>query len=411
MKNKILMIAYHYPPVGSSSGVHRSLKFSQYLPSLGWQPTVLSVNPKAYDRTSDYQLKDIPNSVHVKRAFALDTARHLAIKGRYPDIFALPDRWVSWLFGGIISGVVLIKRFRPNVIWSTYPIATAHLIGLILHKLTGIPWVADFRDSMTEETYPKEKSRWKAYRWIEEKAVKHASKLVFTTQGTLEMYRNRYPEADPEKFCVIENGYDEDNFKEIEISTTEEQKSQLTLIHSGLLYPSERDPRDFFMAISELKRENQINRNSLKVVLRASGHEDYYEDLIHKMDINDIIFLAKPIPYGDALKEMIQTDGLLIFQASNCNHQIPAKIYEYLRAKRPIFALTDKAGDTANVLKRAGIYTIVPLDNKDAIKKGLIEFIKSLKENNAPIASDEQISQHSREAKTREFSQLLDSIT
>ena len=151
---RILMIAYHYPPVQISSGIQRTLKFSTYLGPLGWQSSVLSVATRAYSHTSDNQVCEIPADVRVQRAFALDTSRHLAVKGRYPLLLALPDNWSTWWLGGVTSGLAMIRRARPDVIWSTYPIATAHLSGLTLHRLTGIPWVADCRDSMTEENYP-----------------------------------------------------------------------------------------------------------------------------------------------------------------------------------------------------------------------------------------------------------------
>jgi len=104
---------------------------------------------------------------------------------------------------------------------------------------------------------------------------------------------------------------------------------------------------------------------------------------------------------------MMRVDGLLIFQASSCNHQIPAKIYEYLRAGKPIFALTDPAGDTAGVLNGANIQTICPLDDKDAIKDKFITFLKNLKTGTASIADDESVKKYSREAMTSLLANLL----
>ena len=92
--NKLLMIAYHYPPVQGSSGLQRTLKFSKYLPQNGWQPMVLTVHPRAYLKTSNDLLTEIPDATIVKRAFALDTARHLSLFGRYPGILSRPDRWM-----------------------------------------------------------------------------------------------------------------------------------------------------------------------------------------------------------------------------------------------------------------------------------------------------------------------------
>src|SRR5205085_137905 len=132
----------------------------------GWQPIVLSADSRAYEKIGDEQMREISAGVMVKRAFALDAARHFAFRGSYFRSLALPDRWWPWWFGAVISGLSLVRRYRPEVLWSTYPIATAHLIGITLHRMTGIPWVADFRDSMTEDCYPIDSTTRKIYRWI-----------------------------------------------------------------------------------------------------------------------------------------------------------------------------------------------------------------------------------------------------
>ncbi|TQE98065.1 MAG: glycosyltransferase family 4 protein [Spiribacter salinus] len=80
-----------------------------------------------------------------------------------------------WALRALPVGVRVIRGERPAVIWSTYPIATAHLIGYLLHRLTGLPWIADFRDSMTEPDYPDDPAQWRAYRRIERPQVPHFS--------------------------------------------------------------------------------------------------------------------------------------------------------------------------------------------------------------------------------------------
>ena len=98
---RILMVAFHYPPCTGGSGIHRTLKFSRYLPSLGWDPAMLSAHPRAFAQTGQERLGEIPASVPVMRAFALDTGRHLSIKGRHLRWLGLPDRWASWWLGAV----------------------------------------------------------------------------------------------------------------------------------------------------------------------------------------------------------------------------------------------------------------------------------------------------------------------
>ena len=106
---KLLMIAFHYPPLSGGSGIQRTLKFSRYLPDHGWQPVVLSANAKAFPQTGDDLIHEVPDNVSVRRAFALDTARHLSLFGSYLNWMALPDRWVSWWLGGVPAGLRLIR--------------------------------------------------------------------------------------------------------------------------------------------------------------------------------------------------------------------------------------------------------------------------------------------------------------
>src|SRR5690349_24233327 len=102
---RVLMIAYHFPPLRGSSGIQRTLRFCQYLPEFGWTPLVLTANERAYESVDQASLREIPEGLVVRRAFALNTARHLAIAGRYPARLAIPDRWVSWVLGGVLAGL------------------------------------------------------------------------------------------------------------------------------------------------------------------------------------------------------------------------------------------------------------------------------------------------------------------
>ena len=88
-------------------------------------------------------------------------------------------------------------------------------------------------------------------------------------------------------------------------------------------------------------------------------------------NVADVIETMPAIGYREALSEMMRADGLLLMQAANCNDQIPAKIYEYLRARKPILGLTDHAGDTAKLLNAAGCAPIADLANVDEIYEAL----------------------------------------
>jgi hypothetical protein len=409
---KILIIAFHYPPFSGSSGVQRALKFSQYLPRFGWQPVVLTAHPLAYPKRSDDQLAEIPERVEVRRAFALDAARHMALAGRYPGWVALPDRWISWVIGGTLTGLSMIRRHEPRLLWSTYPIATAHLLARILHRRSGVPWIADFRDSMTEEGFPADPAAYRAYRRIERSTVRHCRRAVFTAPGTRAMYADRYPDLPASRWAVVRNGYDEENFAQAEASRPSQGSGNgpLTLLHSGVLYRSERDPRCFFDALARLRDSGEISAERLQVVLRASGDEDYHRAQLRQRGIDGIVRLEPPLPYREALTEMLNADGLLLFQAANCNHQIPAKVYEYLRARRPILALTDAAGDTASFLREVGVGTAAPIDSEAGIAQALKEFLALAGSRQPTSISREECERHTRESRARELARILDDV-
>ncbi len=117
------------------------------------------------------------------------------------------------------------------------------------------------------------------------------------------------------------------------------------------MYRSERDPTALFDALASLKRDGRVAASTLRIVLRASGNEAEYAAMLRDRGIEDLVQLAPGLEYLAALREMLGVDGLLLMQAANCNAQVPAKLYEYVRAGRPILALTDPAGDTARTLR------------------------------------------------------------
>jgi glycosyltransferase involved in cell wall biosynthesis len=420
MKKSVLLIAFHFPPFRGNSGLLRTLNFSRYLPQFGWEPIVLTAHPRAY--TSDVDPRSmslIPPHVSVTRAFALDAARHFSWRGKHFGCTAIPDRWGSWMVGAIPAALRLVRQWKPCAIWSTYPIVTAHVIGAIVQRLTGLPWIADFRDPMVEydpvtnEYWPQEPMARTIRMHVERLVVKYSTRIVFVTPGALDAYAQRFPTMPKDRLTVIPNGYDEENFAVAERIPFVQRKpsAPLTLLHSGGLYPeSGRDTTSLFAAVVDLRQHGGVTAEDLRIVLRASFDEINQQRLIKQYGLEDLVFLAPPIPYVDALAEMLQADGLLLFQGPLTNTQIPAKLYEYLRARRPIFAVVDPIGDTGALLRSVGVGTICPVHDKDSIAKRLSEFLTQIRLHAAPVADPVQIARFSRQASTGDFARLLDEV-
>ncbi len=384
--NKVLMIAFHFPPQAGSSGIQRTLNFVKYLPKNNWTPLVLSAHHRAYESCSDDLLASIPSEVQVVRAFALDAAKHLGIKHKYPGIVALPDRWSAWWIGGLLSGLRQIRHEKPSVIWSTYPISTAHLIGLTLSRLSGLPWVADFRDPMINGDYPSNPLQRRVWQWLERQVFQYAKRCVFTTERAAETYRQRYPGA-ADKCLVIENGYDEEAFTGNIAKRDGVAEGKLLMLHSGIIYPRDRNPAAFFQAISEAIRNRKIDRSRLKIRFRAPHHGDEVAQLAEKFGLLDVVDIAPPIPYREAISEMLGADLLLVFQGKQFNAQIPAKIYEYLRTGKPILGLVDPSGDTARILAEFDAYIGADIDSAAEIERCLGTFVE--KASNPEFRSQE----------------------
>jgi len=266
---------------------------------------------------------------------------------------------------------------------------------------------------MIEEGYPQDPLTWKVHRRLEIATVAQCARAVFTAQPTREMYAERYPEIPTSKWACIENGYDEDNFLDAEAGlelVLLGKPGQLTLVHSGILYPKERDPRAFFAALSQLKITGMINADQLQIVLRATGSDDLYRSQLVALNLQDIVRLEPPIAYRDALREMLRADGLLLFQGSVCDHQVPAKIYEYYRAARPILALVGLGGISAAMLREAGIEDLANMADARQIAEVISAFLGKLRNGKAGGVARDFATRNSRRSRTRELARLLDDL-
>ena len=409
---KVLMVAFHFPPQAGSSGILRTLNFVKYLPQNGWVPTVLTASAHAHAEQRNDLIGAIPSRTRILRAFALDAARHLSICHKYPLILALPDRWSTWWVRAVVLGLREIRQQRPQLIWSTYPITTAHLIGGTLARLSGLPWVADFRDPMVSPAFPANKLQRAVWQRLEAHTLRHATACVFTTQRAASAYGQRYPAA-AVKCVVIENGYDEDAFTDMQPDRYGTPADTLLLLHSGLIYPNDRNPSTFFEAVKALIDQRQLDRSRLCIRFRAPHHDEEVKVFAQRHGLADLVDIAPAIPYRQAIAEMMGADLLLVFQGSYFNAQIPAKIYEYLRAQRPVLAVLDPQGDTAAQLRQfEGVFYGDIASQKD-ISQALTEFIGSIPESiaQAMLANLLKVKKYARIEQTTTLAKQFDQVT
>ena len=397
---RILMVALDFPPC-KSAGVQRTLKFAEYLLELGWEPIVLTVEPSAHESVDDSQ--EISEKIkHVYRAFSYNASRDFAIKGKYLSIMKEPDRWWTWRFKAIPLGKELIEKYKPDVIWSTYPVSTAHSIAYHLAKWSGLPWVADYRDPVQSRYDASVKSYLNLAQRIEKNTITHASKVVFTTRKASILYESLYQDQPLDKFHVIENGYDEGNFASlVEDMNKTQANDKFVLLHSGAVYQNGRDPTAIFKALATLKKQNKISSDTFELSFRGITGEAYLP-LVNDLGIEDLVKFTPSISYMESIKEMMSVDALLLIQGPLFNNQIPGKLFEYIRSGQPILAYTATSGATAMAM--TDVEMAYQAENQDQLEQQILTLLTIEKRERC------NIERFSRYEKTKQLAQLLEQI-
>jgi glycosyltransferase involved in cell wall biosynthesis len=409
MTRRVVVVAFQFPPYGGSSAVQRALSFVRYLPAAGWEPVVLTAEIRAYEDVAPEHLGGLPEGVHVERAFALDAKRHLSVRGRYPAFLAHPDRWRVWQWGARFAGMRLIRRFAPAAIWSTYPIVSAHDVALRLATRSRLPWIADFRDPMVEEDFPADSAIRADFARRELAYSRAAARFCVTTPGMRDWFVRRYPHLGAERVALIENGYDESAFASLPRAPAPLLPGSLTLLHSGELYPVIRDPANLFAAARRLLDRGLVAEGALRFRFRGAGDDSIVHRAAQRHGMAGSVETLPRVPYREALAEMMAAGGLVILQGADCNRQIPAKVYEYMRSGRPVLGITDPAGDTGRVLASGGYNCVAPLESVTAIESALARFVTP--EGRAVTITREAVAACSREGRARALAGLLDAVT
>jgi glycosyltransferase involved in cell wall biosynthesis len=404
----VLLVAFHFPPILASSGLQRPLNYCRYLPEYGWNPVVLTVQPQAYEQFDESYRAPALDNIPVYRAPALDAARHLSIRGRYLRKLATPDRWSTWIWSGTWLGERVIRQHRPQAIWATYPILSALSIASRLSKRCGLPWIADLRDAVMDDDYPSPGPQREIHRREEARAVASASRIVLTTPASQELYRTRYPELPVGNWRCIANGYAEDDFAAAErelIAASSDPRC--TLLHSGLINLEDRDPRPFLDALRLLASSGAIHEQECRVLFRAPGDEAWLRTLVAERGLSGLVEVGRPVPYVQALREMIDAGALLLFQGPTCNHLIPAKAYEYMRAGKPILALTPTEGQTGRLIRDEVAGTVIDSCDPAAIAGSLATFVAQVAANAAPSCDRARALKYSRRTQAESLANLL----
>lgn len=343
--NSVLLIAFEMPPA-RSAGVQRPYRFAEYLLEMGWDPYILTATSDVYSRFDHYLQVPVALAERIYRAKASDISKKFAIAGRSPDILAVPDRFWPWYFPAVQLGNTLIREKNIQLLWSTYPVMTSHLIGRKLSLQHQLPWIADFRDPLQCHYNPAYQHFNGIQRYLERKVIQQASKVVTTCEAAAQLYRQIYPTLPSDKFNVIENGYVP---SQLPAAT---RPDKFTLLYSGALYGNGRDVSPLFQAISDLKQQRVISGLNFVLKFRGSAKAEKFASQLHRFGISELVEFLPAVPFAEAQAEMMGSSANLLIQDEIFNYQVPGKLYDYVQSAKPLLAICPPHSATADVCRR-----------------------------------------------------------
>ena len=379
---KILIITYYWPPCGGA-GVQRWLKFAKYLPEYGWEPIVLTVDPDyaQYPAFDESLKKEINPSLKVHKTKALNYFRFghgkksekvtasfdiggNGIKSRVARFlrgnFFIPDPRKGWNRYAVNMAAKIIAKEDIKYVVTTSPPHSTQLIGLKLKFLfPEIKWISDLRDPWTDIYYYR-----KFYgtlparlydRKLERKVLQKADKIITVGQSLAELFASKLDDLD-EKISVITNGYDEEDFKGIGLSKKKDTKIITYVGTISTQYPVQT----FLDSITQL----YLSNNEQKYLVRFVGSIN--QEIKSKIENSPSKEIFEIIPYTDhaeSIRYMVESDILLLIIPDHKHNKliITGKLFEYLRAGKPIIYIGPPNGDAAEIINdsKAGyIYEI-----------------------------------------------------
>jgi glycosyltransferase involved in cell wall biosynthesis len=424
-KNKVLIIAYYFPPMGMG-GVQRVAKFVKYLPFFGWKPYVLTVKEVDYWAKDHSLLEEIPPEVKVMRTGSFDPLRISFIlksffkRGRQKDEPArkrtvkrlkfaswlfFPDNKAGWIPFALMKGLKLCRREKINLIFSSSPPPSLHLTAYMLKFLTGLPWVADFRDPWIEyrfEIFPTPFHLFLKKR-LEKLIIQKADKVITANPAITTDLESRHPHT--EKIQQIDQGYDEEDFASCQVSLPE----IFTIGYLGTFSP-DCDPEPFLAALGGLIGEGIIPKDKIRLVHVGLSMGIDLDHLIEKYNLKDVVLKKGYLSHRESVNEMKKA-SLLLLVTSDHPLIFPAKVYEYLRFKKPILGIIPKESRIAKFLTEIKAGKVISPEDKEGIRQVLVSYFTDFAEGKMTLViSEDEINRFERKSLTFKLASLLDEV-
>lgn len=388
---RVLLITYDFPP-SIQMGAQACAQIARHLPLYGWEPVVLTVREHHIEHRDVSAASVLPRHVirtgviphpftvyrglkallartngEAQRGVNRSSARAEGLKRWLLSLLWIPDAYTGWIPPAVIAGLAAVRKHRVDHICSSSPSSTNHLVGLALAWLTGLPWTAQFRDpwvyptALWHETKPVSAlSAW-LETTLERMVVRRANVVACVTEPHARWFRQVYSDVPPDKFVTIPNGFDGAEWEALRGSGFRPLRNERFVItYAGSFY-HRRSPLPLFRALRSLINAREVAPERIRVDL--IGHSDAagVTEMAADSGVAECVQITGPLNRPEALRQVAQSD-LLLLLAEGLTFQVPGKTYEYLRAGRPILALTSQ-GAVADLLRRTGgAWVVDPAD-------------------------------------------------
>jgi len=362
---RVLIVTLFFPPTGGG-GVQRPLKFATQLADLGFETHVLAPDDSKWVERDDTVAP--PPGLHVVRARNLGPAWRLLGSDLYgthglvrlgvqlravPRRVLVPDPSVLWSLTAVPAGLRLVADLGIDVVLTTSPPPSVHLIGAALKRLTGVPWVADLRDSIVFN--PHRRFDVRGERALARVVARYADATVAASHGIGAELDDLHAKA---PVSVIETGCDFEAFDGLPYR----RGDRLRITHTGN-FLGRRDPRPFCEALSTFDPSD--------VVARFAGtFRQRDRDYAAALELGPRLELIPFVSHAEALALQRDSDVLLLLvpeAAGRGGHVLTGKVFEYLAARRPILAAVPPGGEAARLIERTGAGTVVAADDVEGL--------------------------------------------
>ncbi len=388
---RALIVSYYFPPAGGG-GVQRVLKLCKHLPAFGWDVDVLAPDDPKWVAHDPGLAAEIPAGTVVHRARyhgpsderpaadvlagATGLSGVATRAGLYGRQLLLPDPRVVWVPNAARAAVRIVRERSASVVLTTSPPSSAHMIGNVVARRTGVPWIADLRDSWLANPHRRyERRAVRAKRAVLETMARRTfarvSGLTTVTETIAEEARALAPSGTPT--AVISNGCDFDEFAGLEHTPSD----RLRILHAGFFF-GVRSPRPFLEALSGLLAD----RPELRELVEArfvGGFRTADREWAETLGLGASLRIDGFLPHDQALAAMKAADALLLLiprAGGRGLSVLSGKIFEYLAAERPVLALVPPEGIAADLLRSTGFARVADPDDVGAIRRGLEELVR-----------------------------------